>query len=148
MGWLFFWAFLDRTFGLGFSTAPENAWLAGGSPTFGFLSFATKGPFAEFYQGLAGNPVVDWLYMLGLLLIGLALLLGVGVRVAGYAGALMMMLMYSAGFLPPENNPFMNKHIIFAILFVGLAVSGSGRYFGLGKHWARTKLVKRYSFLE
>ena len=46
MGWLFLWGFLDKTFGLNFATTPEDAWLAGGSPTYGFLSYATKGPFA------------------------------------------------------------------------------------------------------
>jgi thiosulfate dehydrogenase [quinone] large subunit len=88
MGWLFLWPFLDKLFGLGFTTAPEDAWIAGGSPTFGYLKFATSGPLAPIFQSLAGNPVVDWLFMLGLLLIGLALISGIGVSIAAYAGAL------------------------------------------------------------
>ena len=32
MGWLFLWTFLDKTFGLGFATTAEKAWIAGGSP--------------------------------------------------------------------------------------------------------------------
>src|SRR5690606_6862690 len=43
IGWVFLWAFLDKTFGLGFATAREDAWINGGSPTFGFLNFATEG---------------------------------------------------------------------------------------------------------
>ena len=112
MGWMFFWSFIDKLFGLGFATAVDKAWIVGGSPASGFLKFGTKGPFAEFYQGLAGNPVVDCLFMAGLLFVGLALMLGVGVRLAGYAGALMMILIYSAGFLPPKTNPFIDNHII------------------------------------
>ena len=56
MGWTFFWAFIDKLFGLGFATAAESSWLNGGSPTAGFLKFATHGPFAEFYQ--AGADVL------------------------------------------------------------------------------------------
>ncbi|NQV12207.1 DoxX family membrane protein [Candidatus Uhrbacteria bacterium] len=108
LGWTFLWPFLDKLYGLGFTTAPEASWLAGGSPTFGFLSFATKGPFAEIFQGLAGNVLVDWLFMLGLLLIGLALILGIGVRIAGYAGVTMMVLMFLAGSIPPEHNPLID----------------------------------------
>jgi len=108
LGWTFLWPFLDKLYGLGFTTAPEASWLAGGSPTFGFLSFATKGPFAEIFQGLAGNVLVDWLFMLGLLLIGLALILGIGVRIAGYAGVTMMVLMFLAGSISPEHNPLID----------------------------------------
>jgi thiosulfate dehydrogenase [quinone] large subunit len=148
MGWIFFWAFIDKLFGLGFATAPDKAWLAGGSPTFGFLNFAVKGPFAEFYRGLAGNLVVDWLFMMGLLLVGLALMLGIGVRIAGYAGALMMILMYSAGFLPPAHNPFLDDHLIYAMLLVGFAMSKSGDYLGFGKRWSQTRIVEKYPILQ
>ncbi len=148
MGWIFFWSFVDKLFGLGFASAPEKAWIAGSSPTFGFLKFASKGPCAEFYQGLAGNPMVDWLFMLGLLLVGLALLFGVGVRIAGYSGALIIILIYSAGFLPPKNNPLLDNHIIYAILLLGFALTKSGHCLGFGKRWSETKLVKKYPFLE
>ncbi len=47
MGWTFSWAFIDKVFGLGFATKAAGAWLNGGSPTFGFLKFGTKGPFAD-----------------------------------------------------------------------------------------------------
>jgi len=103
MGWIFLWGFLDKLFGLGFATASEKAWLAGGSPTSGYLNFATSGPFAPLFQSLAGNPVVDWLFMLGLLLLGLALILGIGVKIAGYSGAL---LMFFGGLSEWKTIPF------------------------------------------
>lgn len=148
IGWIFLWSFIDKLLGLGFASAPEKAWIAGGSPTFGFLNFASRGPVAEIFQGLAGNPVVDLLYMSGLLLIGLSLMFGVGVRVAGYSGAIMMILIYSAGFMPPKNNPFLDHHIIYTILLVGFALTKSGNCLGFGKRWSETKLVKKYPFLE
>ena len=37
IGWIFLWAFLDKTFGWGFATPAGKAWISGGSPTTGFL---------------------------------------------------------------------------------------------------------------
>src|SRR3989344_489551 len=75
MGLIFLWAFVDKLFGLGFATKSENSWLNGGSPTSGYLLNATHGPFAEFFKSLAGVAVVDWLFMVGLLFVGLTLLI-------------------------------------------------------------------------
>jgi thiosulfate dehydrogenase [quinone] large subunit len=145
MGWLFLWPFLDKLFGLGFATGPEDAWIAGGSPTFGYLKFATSGPFAPLFQSLAGNPVVDWLFMLGLLFVGLALLLGIGVNIAGYLGAVMMLLLWLSR-LPPENNPVLDEHIVYGIILVGLATVKSEQWIGLGRWWSER--VKGYLFLQ
>ncbi len=148
MGWIFLWAFLDKTFGLGFSTLPEKTWISGNSPTYEFLKFATIGPFTDFYQEIAGNQIIDWIFMLGLLLIGLALIFGIGIKLAGYSGALMLFLMYTAGFLPPKNNPFLDEHIIYIIIMIGLAITKSGDSFGLGKLWKKIKIVRKHPFLE
>jgi|SRR3989344_2763558 len=148
MGWIFFWAFIDKLFGLGFATTPEKAWIEGGSPTFGFLSFATKGPFTEFYKNLAGNPVVDWLFMLGLFFVGVTLLLGIFVKLGSYTGVLMLILMYTAGFILPVNNPFLDDHIIYTVLMIGFTISQSGYYLGFGKLWSKTKLIQKYNIFE
>ena len=148
LGWIFLWAFVDKLFGLGFATASDKSWLAGSSPTAGFLQFGTKGPFASLYQLLMGSTVVDWLFMIGLLLIGLALFTGIGVKIAGYAGASLMILMYTAGFIPPEHNPFLDEHIIYAIILVGLTFTEAGKVFGFGRWWSKTKLVKKHPYLE
>ena len=120
MGWIFLWAFLDKLIGLGFSTGFDKSWILGNSPTLGFLGHATKGPLADFYSSLAGNPLVDWLFMLGLLFVGLTLLFGIYVKQGGTVGILMMILIYTAGFLPPANNPFLDEHIVYIIIMVGL----------------------------
>lgn len=148
MGWIFFWAFIDKLWGLGFATLPEDAWLNGGSPTYGFLKFGTKGPFVELYQSMAGHPVVDGLFMLGLLLIGLSLLLGIGVRVAGYSGALMMILMYTAGSIWPEHNPFLDEHLMYAVVLIGFTLVPTGECLGFAKWWTSTELVKKYPILR
>lgn len=147
MGWLFLWPFFDKLFGLGFATSPERAWLAGGSPTAGFLGNATSGPFAELFQSLAGNTVVDWLFMMGLLLIGLALILGIGMRIAVSSGALLMFLMWLA-VLPPTNNPIIDEHIIYIAVLGVLLLHDAGEPLGLQSWWKKTMLVKNMPFLK
>lgn len=121
MGLIFLWAFVDKLFGLGFATPAERSWLNGGSPTFGFLTNATKGPFAEFFQSLAGIAIVDWLFMLGLLFVGLTLIINRYVTFGAIAGGIMMVLMWLAVF-PPENNPLLDEHIVYALVLALLAV--------------------------
>lgn len=146
LGFVMLWPFLDKTFGLGFSTTAEKAWINGGTPTMGFLK-GVSGPLASFYNGMAGSPLVDWLFMLGLLLIGLSLILGIGMYVAGHSGALMMLLMYGAS-LPIKTNPFIDDHLVYAFLFLYLAYAGAGDVFGLGKKWGNQKLVKSHGWLK
>ena len=126
MGFVFLWAFLDKTFGLGFATTVEKAWINGGSPTSGFLSFAAKGPFAEIFHSLAGVAVVDWLFMLGLLGVGVALIFNRYIKWAAIAGSVMLLLMYLA-VLPPENNPIIDDHIVYILVLAVLAIRNRER---------------------
>ena len=147
LGFILLWAFFDKLFGLGFATSPSKSWLAGNSPTSGFLLNAVQGPFAEFFKSLAGSGWVDWIFMLGLLLIGLSLLFGIFMKLAGYSGTVMFLLMWLA-LLPPENNPILDEHIIYSLVLILLSSFKAGKYLGWGNQWAKTKLVRRYSFLE
>jgi thiosulfate dehydrogenase [quinone] large subunit len=135
MGWLFFWGFLDKLLGLGFATPADGAWIRGGSPTTGFLNSAT-GPFGAIFHAMAGNPLVDVLFMAGLLLLGLALLTGVGVRIAGYGGTALVLMMWLSH-LPPSSNPLIDQHIVYAVLLTGLATVRAGQWVGLGERLAR-----------
>lgn len=159
MGWTFLWAFLDKAFALGFSTGrnPEtgvidffgkDAWINGGSPTDGVLIYALKGPFKGLYDGLAGQTWVEWVYMLSMLLIGLALIFGIGTRLAALGGIVWMGIFYTATAIWPEHNPFLDEHIVYVIVLAGIAYVGAGRYLGLGKYWERLSLVKRLPFLK
>lgn len=148
MGFIFLWAFIDKVFGLGFATTPEKSWLAGGSPTAGFLQFAVHGPFADFYHSLAGMPIIDWLFMLGLLFIGISLTFGIFVKLGSLAGVAMLFLMYTAIGMPPENNPFIDDHLVYILVMVGLMMSNSGDYLGFGTSWSRTNLVQKFKFLK
>lgn len=143
MGFIFLWAFVDKLFGLGFATKTADAWIRGGSPTTGFLKFGVTGPFSGLFHALAGNVFVDWLFMLGLLGIGLSLILGIGLRIAGWCGAVMVTLMWLA-LLPPKNNPIIDEHIVYFIIFLHFAKVGSeaGEYYGLAGWW-RKKVSKK-----
>jgi thiosulfate dehydrogenase [quinone] large subunit len=147
LGWVFLWAFLDKLFGLGHETLAKNAWVDGGSPTAGFLGKAAVGPFKGLYNGMAGSTLTDWLFMVALLGIGVALILGIGMRVAAVSGALLLVLMWTA-VLPPANNPFMDDHLIYAGTLIGLALIGAGDTLGLGKWWSRTALVSKAPWLR
>ncbi|HWS31153.1 MAG TPA: hypothetical protein VN408_00265 [Actinoplanes sp.] len=146
LGWIFLWAFLDKLFGLGRSTPAANAWLDGGSPTAGFLGKAASGPFAGVYHSMAGNAVVDVVFMTALLGIGVALILGIGMRIAAASGGLLTVLMWTA-VLPPATNPFMDDHLVYAAVLVLLALLGAGTTWGLGRRWAATSLVRRNTWL-
>lgn len=158
LGWVFLWAFLDKTFALGFATGRDPvtgvvdrfgdaAWINGGSPTEGFLSFGTKGPLADFYQSFAGASWANWLFMVGLAGIGIALIGGIAMRIAAAAGATLLVFMWSAA-LPPDNNPFMDDHLIYALALIVLALIGSGKTLGFGARWEAIPFVKRHSILR
>ncbi|MEX2014129.1 MAG: hypothetical protein WD896_02120 [Parcubacteria group bacterium] len=126
MALIFLWAFADKLLGLGFNTTAENAWWNGGSPTSGFLLNATRGPMAELFKGLAGVPAVDWLFMLGLLFVGLTLFLNRFVVWGALAGSLEMLLMYLASF-PPANNPLLDEHVVYILVLILLALKNRER---------------------
>jgi thiosulfate dehydrogenase [quinone] large subunit len=145
MAWTFLWPFFDKMFGLNHQTTAAQAWINGGNPTKGFLS-GSAGAFSGIYQGIAGAGIVNVLFMAGLLGIGLALALGIAMKPAAIAGATMLMLMWSAS-LPPSDDLFLDNHIIYALLLVGLAAVGAGKTFGLGKRWERIELITQHHWL-
>jgi thiosulfate dehydrogenase [quinone] large subunit len=146
LGWVFLWAFLDKLFGLGHETTSKGAWINGGNPTKGFLSHA-EGPFAGFYQSLAGDAWVNWLFMLGLAAIGVALIAGIGMRITAVAGGVLLVMMWSA-VLPPANNVFMDDHLIYAGVLATLALTSAGDTLGLGRWWGRIPFVTKNPWLK
>lgn len=153
-GLVFLWAFLDKTFGLHYATPSARAWINGGSPTKGFLSSVEVGPLDSTFHSMAGDSWVNWLFMLGLLGIGIGLIAGVALRIAALTGALMMAMMWlaefplaqhtNAGEPSGSSNPLMDSHLIYAIVMVVLAATYAGNTWGLGKLWARLPFVNQH----
>jgi len=157
VGFAFFWAFLDKTFGLGYSTPSARAWIHGGSPTKGFLASVNVGPWQSMYHAWAGKQWADWLFMLGLLGIGLALILGIGLRFAAVAGTILVAMMWFAVFPPAKHaadgsasgsvNPFVDEHVMDALALFTIAAFGTGSRLGLGAMWAKLPFVRRHRAL-
>jgi thiosulfate dehydrogenase (quinone) large subunit len=152
IGLIFLWAFFDKFLGLGFATCLNketgvvaylcnNAWINGGSPTFGFLSKGVHGPFASFYNSIASFVLVEWLFMLGLLFVGFALTFGIMIRLGGLIGSLVLLLMWTA-LLPPSNHPFLDEHIIYAFVMLGFVFVHTCRHLGFGMWWRNLSFVK------
>ena len=153
-GFLFLWAFLDKTFGLHYSTPSARAWIHGGSPTAGFLSHVEVGPFQSLFRSMAGAQWADWMFMLGLLGIGVALIAGVAVRIAASSGVLLVTFMWlatyplaqftSAGTATSSTNPIVDEHLMDALVLVVLALTYAGTTLGLGRRWAQLPFVSRH----
>ncbi len=154
LGWSFLWAFLDKMFGLGFATCRledggaidfgcDAAMINGGSPTYGFLNFATEGSHTgglfDWMAPTAPDAInfADVAFMAVLLLGGLALMLGIGVRIAAIGGGILMLFMFLAADVWPQNNPVNSSHVIEMAAFAGIATVGAGP-FSLQRWFSKT----------
>ena len=157
-GLVFLWAFLDKLFGLGYATPAERAWINGGSPTQGFLGNIDHGPFGAMFRGWAGATWADWLFMLGLAGVGIAVILGIGMRIAAVSGTLMMLTMWAAewpldrftdaGEPTMSTNPLLDYHVLYALVLIWLAIVAAGNTWGLGKTWTKLDIVRKNPWLR
>jgi thiosulfate dehydrogenase (quinone) large subunit len=157
-GFAFLWAFLDKTFGFGYATPSGKGWIDGGSPTKGFLSGVAAGPMESTFHSWAGDTWADWLFMAGLLGVGLALIGGIALRLAALAGTAMMALMWIAEWPPAQHlsdgapsmstNPFVDYHVIYAVVLIVLALASAGDTWGVGKLWVRLPFVRHNGWLR
>ena len=107
-----------------------------------YLANAT-GPFAGFYHWLASLEsiltVIDWLNIIGLILVGVGLFLGVAIRLCSYSGIVLLLLYYFA--YPPWGGSFsnffegnvyiINRNVIEALALLAITIikeKGFGLY--------------------
>ena len=157
VGFLMLWAFLDKLFGLGYSTPAAKSWLNGGSPTNGFLSHVAVGPLQGLFQSVAGSVVVDALFMFSLLGIGVAMILGAGLRIAAVSNVVLMVGMWAAewplarfttaGAASGSTNPFVDYHLVYALIGIVFAYFAVASRYGLGAWWSRRTLVQKNRWL-
>jgi thiosulfate dehydrogenase [quinone] large subunit len=103
-----------------------------------------ESPFAAFFNSLAGSPVIDVLFMAGLLGIGVALVTGAGLRIAAVAGTVLMVMMWAAE-MPLETNPLVDDHIVYASLL--WVIAAGRREFSLASWWTSLDFVKKNKWL-
>jgi thiosulfate dehydrogenase [quinone] large subunit len=150
-GFIFLWAFLDKTFGLGFSTSASSAWINGGAPSQGFLkSPAVVGPLKGIFAAIA-SPTTDVLFMLAMLAVGAAVMLGIGLRVSAIAGSIVLFFMYLAewpfGANAASTNPLVDYHVIYALALIVIAAVSAGDTWGFGRVWKSLPIVQKNRWL-
>ncbi|MEK7148164.1 MAG: DoxX family protein [Patescibacteria group bacterium] len=124
LGFLFLYA--------GFTKVIDPGWSAAG-----YLKGAVT--FSGFYQWLASSqilPFTNFLNEWGLTLIGVALILGVFVRLSAMLGAIIMILYYFPILdfpLVGEHGYIVDEHIIYATVLLLLGSLQAGRVWGLEK---------------
>lgn len=128
LGWLFFYA--------GITKVLDPSWSASG-----FLNNAAT--FPEFYKWLGSPsilPAVNFLNEWGLTFLGISLVLGVGVRLSGFLGAILMALYYFPGLKFPflEHGFLVDDHIIYIFVLLFLATSRAGKCYSL-ENWFSSK---------
>src|SRR5436190_1654914 len=125
MGWTFLWAFLDKAFALGFSTGRvvDDAGATVRIAFFGDASWIHGASPTAGVLGFALKGPLTHFYQ----------------TITGYQ-------MTQAG---PTSAAWVDWIYMLSTLLIGLALllANAGRYYGLGKIWQRTKLVRRYRVL-
>lgn len=121
MGWLFFYA--------GITKVLDPQWTS-----LGYLSNAkTLQGFYSFLSQPEIIPYVDFLNQWGLTILGVLLILGACVKIAGRLGALLMLLYYFPILTFPIINHgyIIDEHILYAIVLLLLSETSAGSYIGL-----------------
>ena len=126
--------------------------LGGKMATAGFLSGPSiaSGPFAGFFNSLAGNWAVEYLVVYGELLVGVALLFGIFTRVGAIGGALMM-LFFTIAMWPiadkATDNPIVDVRTFYMAVFAMMIFLAPGRFLGVDRWLENMKFVQRHKRL-
>ncbi len=139
IGWIFFYA--------GVTKLSNQAWTAGG-----YLSSAKT--FSGFYQWLASPDLIGTVNVLnewGLTIIGLALILGIFVRISSVLGSLIMILYYFPILVFPKvgaNAFIIDEHIVYILVLLSLAAFRAGTAWGLESWIVRSSFFSKHPSLK
>ncbi len=136
-GWIFIWSGFDK--------------LITDFGSEGFLVNASSGPLKDVFVDMGTSSValdvIDPLMVWGQILIGFSLIFGFFTRIGLLFAAIQMFLFYLAQ-LYPENNPFLDFHIIYIGIFALLGALGAGRIVGIDAFLEETEAVKKRPILK
>ncbi|HEX4082981.1 MAG TPA: hypothetical protein VHX40_08465, partial [Acidimicrobiales bacterium] len=94
------------------------------------------GPVAPLLQHLP-TGVDDFGWMFALAGLGIALTLGIFMKIAGWGGLVLNLMIWFSGF-PPSSNPVIDgEHMAFAFSILLLMYLHAGNRWGLGRWWSR-----------
>jgi len=117
-GFVFLWAFLDKTFGLNYATPSANGLFMLGLLAIGVALIA----------GVAMR---------------IAAISGVVMLAMMWLAEVPFAQFTSAGEPTGSPNPFADSHYMYAIVLIVLALTYAGTTWGLGRTWARLPFVNR-----
>ena len=149
MGWVFFYAGLEKLFNFGGTGTAFSAagWLktqTGGTWP-GVDPTTIVNPTHNLWVWIGSNApivsIVSTMVVLGELAIGLALILGLGTRAASALGTLLMLLLVVSGF--NFGTGIANEQLVFAIVTAFLGYMAAGDAFGLDVLLEKTAAVRR-----
>jgi thiosulfate dehydrogenase [quinone] large subunit len=146
LGFVFIWAFLGDITGFARPAPATRSFLDGGGPIRDHL-LSAHGTFAALCHALAGPAYTQTIFRAALAIIGGALILGVGMRVAATAGTAILVLMWLSA-MPIATGPLLDQHLIYALVIIGLALANAGDTIGLGAWWSRRWVVRRIPALR
>lgn len=139
MGWLMFYAGITKIIASNWSAA---FYLKDAKTFHGFFNWLLQ-------PGIL--PAVNFLVVWGETLIGIALVLGLFVRLSSLSGFIMMLLFY----FPILNFPYpdlhsyiIDEHIIYALVFLFLAAIRAGRAWGLENWCSKLPLCSKFPKLR
>jgi len=133
LGWVFLYSGLTKVLN------PD--WTAAG-----YLRGAKT--FTDLYQWLAADANIGWVSFLnqwGQTLIGAAMILGIGVRIASWSGALMMLLYYFPILAFPKigaSSYLVDEHIVYALVFLVFGALGAQSTWGIYR-WLKAKSLEQ-----
>lgn len=108
-----------------------DAWMDVG----GYLPQVVQGPLAGIMEGMWGNAFAMGLLITGSLVVGLALILGLAVRLAALGGAVMMVCFYLAT-IPPDSGAI-NHYVLSILVLTVLSAAGAGHRWGIDRFLQR-----------
>jgi thiosulfate dehydrogenase [quinone] large subunit len=137
-GWMFLYA--------GVTKILDPAWSAAG-----YIGGAST--FAGFYQWMLSPailPAINFLNEWGLLLLGLALILGLFVRLSSFLGIVLMLLYYFALSFPFPNahSLIVDEHVIYVAGLLVLLSTHAGKFWGLDPWLAKQSAVAKMPWLK
>ncbi|MFB6214391.1 MAG: hypothetical protein ABEI54_00835, partial [Candidatus Bipolaricaulia bacterium] len=115
--------------GIGARLFAGGGWGAWNSVGVVLPSTYPRGPIGEILLVFWGNQFVIQLLIWACVLIGVALVLGIAVRLASYGGILIMLLMYLAVIPPP--SAIISQQLIYIIVYLLLIAGEAGKIKGL-----------------
>ena len=137
LGWVLLYAGWEKVITPGWSAA-------------GYLNSAKT--FHAFYAWLANSGMIQTVNFItewGLVILGLALIFGIAVKLAGILGAILMLLFYFPvlnGVYPDANSYIVDVHIVYAFALLLIASLGAGKMWQL-ESWFKKAFPKGAKFL-